>query len=88
MLNQKVSIDCASKKRCLTTGIIHIVGIGGIGMSGIAKILHYDGLTVQGSNISNNSNVESLDNLGITTFVGHCAKNIIGANVLVLSSAI
>ena len=72
----------------LTTKTTHIIGIGGIGMSGIAKLMHYKGLTVQGSNISTNSNVKSLNKLGVRTFIGHCAKNIVGADLLVISSAI
>ena len=49
-------------------GIIHFIGIGGIGMSGIAEILHQSGYHVQGSDISQNKNIERLTKLGIKIF--------------------
>ncbi|MCL2473998.1 MAG: UDP-N-acetylmuramate--L-alanine ligase [Alphaproteobacteria bacterium] len=71
-----------------TVGILHFVGIGGIGMSGIAEILHNLGYTVQGSDLSVNANVKRLQEKGINIFIGHDAKNIENANVLVISSAV
>ena len=68
--------------------IIHFVGIGGIGMSGIAEILHSLGFTIQGSDLSRSSNVERLEKLGIKTFIGHDAINVENANIVVYSSAI
>ncbi len=68
--------------------IIHFIGIGGIGMSGIAEILHSLGFTIQGSDLSRSSNVERLENLGIKTFIGHDAANVKNANIVVYSSAI
>ncbi len=68
--------------------VIHFVGIGGIGMSGIAEILHSLGFTIQGSDLVRSSNVERIEKLGIKTFIGHNASNIIGADVVVYSSAI
>lgn len=67
---------------------IHFIGIGGIGMSGIAEILHSLGFTVQGSDLAKSSNVERMEKLGIKTFVGHDASNINNANIVVYSSAI
>src|SRR6478752_2688709 len=69
-------------------GSIHFVGIGGIGMSGIAEVLHNLGYKVQGSDASDNANVRRLADKGIRTFVGHAAENIEGAEVVVVSTAI
>ncbi|MCX7318697.1 MAG: UDP-N-acetylmuramate--L-alanine ligase [Hyphomicrobiales bacterium] len=68
-------------------GPIHFVGIGGIGMSGIAEVLCNLGYTVQGSDASENANVNRLREKGITIHVGHTAENISGADVLVVSTA-
>lgn len=70
------------------TGIIHFVGIGGIGMSGIAEILHNQGYKVQGSDVADNANTERLKKLGIQTFVGHKAEHVHNAGLIVVSSAI
>ena len=67
---------------------IHFVGIGGIGMSGIAEILHNQGYSVQGSDLSENNNIKRLRSIGIPIFIGHDSNNIRGAQVLVVSSAI
>jgi UDP-N-acetylmuramate--alanine ligase len=69
-------------------GAIHFVGIGGIGMSGIAEVLHNLGHKVQGSDASDGANVKRLREKGITCFVGHAAKNLGEAEVLVVSTAI
>ena len=69
-------------------GPIHFVGIGGIGMSGIAEVLCNRGYTVQGSDASENANVNRLREKGITIHVGHTAENVSGADVLVVSTAI
>src|SRR6476660_2701488 len=69
-------------------GPIHFVGIGGIGMSGIAEVLRNLGYTVQGSDVADSANVKRLREQGITVGIGHEAKNIAGAEVLVVSSAI
>lgn len=72
----------------LDIGIIHFVGIGGIGMSGIAEVLHNIGYTVQGSDIAESANVQRLRGLGIPVVVGHAAENVTGVAVIVVSSAI
>jgi UDP-N-acetylmuramate--alanine ligase len=69
-------------------GPIHFVGIGGIGMSGIAEVLCNLGYTVQGSDASEGANVGRLRQKGITVTVGHRAENVAGANVVVVSTAI
>src|ERR1700688_1681157 len=58
----------------LSIGLIHFTGIGGIGMSGIAEILHNLGYKVQGSDLSDNANVKRLRDKGITVSVGHKAE--------------
>jgi UDP-N-acetylmuramate--alanine ligase len=69
-------------------GAIHFVGIGGIGMSGIAEILQNLGYTVQGSDIGDSANVQRLRRQGVAVAIGHAAKNLGKARVVVLSSAI
>ena len=72
----------------LDIGLIHFVGIGGIGMSGIAEILHNLGYQVQGSDIAESANVKRLRELGIEVHIGHAAENVAGAKVVVISSAV
>lgn len=67
---------------------VHFVGIGGIGMSGIAEILLNQGFTVSGSDMNASDNTERLKNLGIEICIGHKAENIEGADVVVYSSAV
>ena len=72
----------------LSIGPIHFVGIGGIGMSGIAEVLRNLGYQVQGSDVAENANVKRLRGLGITVRIGHAADNLGNAGVVVVSSAI
>jgi UDP-N-acetylmuramate--alanine ligase len=67
---------------------IHIVGIGGIGMSAIAEILHAKGYTVQGSDQKDSANVRRLRAKGVRAFVGHDAVNLVGARYVVISTAV
>ena len=67
---------------------IHFVGIGGIGMSGIAEVLLTLGFKVSGSDLKRSSVTDRLSNLGAITFEGHRAENVTGAEVVVTSSAI
>lgn len=69
-------------------GLVHFVGIGGIGMSGIAEVLHNLGYDVQGSDQSDSANVKRLRDKGITVHIGHRAENLGDAEVVVASSAI
>lgn len=69
-------------------GTVHFVGIGGIGMSGIAEVMHNLGYSVQGSDISANANVVRLQELGIPVAVGQKAENLADATVIVVSTAI
>jgi len=72
----------------LNIGKLHFVGIGGIGMSGIAEILHNLGYEVQGSDIAESANVQRLRDLGIHVHIGHAAENVAEASVVVISSAV
>ncbi|MEE2661476.1 MAG: UDP-N-acetylmuramate--L-alanine ligase [Pseudomonadota bacterium] len=72
----------------LDVGTIHFVGIGGIGMSGIAETLHNLGYSVQGSDIANSGNTRRLRALGVKIQITHNAANINGAQVVVTSSAL
>jgi len=69
-------------------GPIHFVGIGGIGMSGIAEVLANLGYRVTGSDVADSANVKRLRDQGIAVAIGHKAANLDGADVLVVSSAI
>jgi UDP-N-acetylmuramate--alanine ligase len=72
----------------LSIGTIHFVGIGGIGMSGIAEVLHNLGYTVQGSDLNDSANVRRLRECGIPVALGHDAANLGSAQVVVVSSAV
>jgi len=71
-----------------TIGPLHFVGIGGIGMSGIAEVLHNLGYRIQGSDLASSANVRRLVDLGIPVAIGHDARNLGAAEVVVTSSAV
>ena len=75
-------------KRPENLGIIHFIGIGGIGMSGIAEILVQSGYLVQGSDIKASNNTKRLEKLGIEVFIGQRKSNILNAKIIVVSTAI
>lgn len=72
----------------LDLGKLHFVGIGGIGMSGIAEVLKNLGYAVQGSDIAESANVHRLRAMGIDVAIGHRAENVGDAEVVVISSAV
>ena len=76
------------KIKIAKTEIIHFVGIGGIGMSGLALIMKSMGFKVQGSDIYSNKNIDRLKKNNIKIFIGHNKRNIKRATILVISSAI
>ncbi|MEO1729224.1 MAG: UDP-N-acetylmuramate--L-alanine ligase, partial [Pseudomonadota bacterium] len=69
-------------------GTIHFVGIGGIGMSGIAEVMHNLGYKVQGSDIAEGASVERLRGRGIAVHIGHAKENVDGVAVVVTSTAV
>lgn len=80
-----INAENIMKKICKN---IHFVGIGGIGMSGIAEVLHNLGYNVQGSDIAENYNITRLKKLGIKIYLNHDKNNIKDADVIVKSTAI
>jgi UDP-N-acetylmuramate--alanine ligase len=72
----------------LNIGTIHFVGIGGIGMSGIAEVLHNLHYKVQGSDQAENANVQRLRAMGIQVVIGHRAENVDNVQAVVISSAV
>ena len=76
------------KIKLAKTELIHFVGIGGIGMSGLALIMKELGFKIQGSDISFNKNIERLKKNKIKVFIGHKKQNIKKSTILVISSAI
>jgi UDP-N-acetylmuramate--alanine ligase len=67
---------------------IHFVGIGGSGMCGIAEVLHNQGYRITGSDLSESRSVQRLQSLGIKVFIGHAVDNVVGADVVVRSTAV
>ena len=72
-----------SKKRRL-----HFVGIGGIGMSGIARLFHEKGYTISGSDSKRSSITDELSEKNIVIHIGHSADHIANAEVVIISSAV
>ena len=68
--------------------VIHFIGIGGIGMSGLAQIMNNMGFAVQGSDLNKNKNTERLTKLGIKVYYGHHKRNLKKATLIVISSAV
>ena len=81
-------MSAAATKLPLDVGAIHFVGIGGIGMSGIAEVLLNHGYQVQGSDLKRSKITDRLESLGATVFEGQNADNLENAHVVVISSAI
>jgi UDP-N-acetylmuramate--alanine ligase len=70
------------------TRALHFIGIGGIGMSGIAEVLHQSGFKVQGADITESYNTKRLQSLGISVFIGHDVKNLSKVQAVVISTAV
>src|ERR1700742_3979601 len=83
-----MTLEIASMRLPREIGPIHFVGIGGIGMSGIAEVLCNLGYTVQGSDAADSGNVARLREKGVKVSVGHKTENVDGADVVVVSTAI
>lgn len=67
---------------------LHFVGVGGIGMSGIAEVLYHQGYSVSGSDLSSSDLTERLKSIGMNIFIGHDASHVQDARVVVISSAV
>jgi UDP-N-acetylmuramate--alanine ligase len=72
----------------LDIGTVHFIGIGGIGMSGIAEVMHNLGYSVKGSDLADSANVKRLRGLGVEVAIGHAAEHLGDASVVVVSSAV
>ena len=68
--------------------VVHFIGIGGIGMSGLAQIMKNMGFVIQGSDLSRNKNTERLIKLGAKVFFGHHKSNLKKSTIIVISSAV
>lgn len=88
MANRKLNALPIGGSLPLSVGVLHFVGIGGIGMSGIAEVLHNLGYQVQGSDASESYNTKRLEQQGIKIFIGHAQEHVKQASVVVISSAI
>ena len=89
MVEQAVAaLEMTDKIKLAKTENIHFIGIGGIGMSGLAIIMKGLGFKVQGSDKNFNKNLERLRNNKINYFIGHKKKNILKSTIIVVSSAI
>jgi len=90
MSSDKQSIKTASwdvpEMRRIRT--IHFVGIGGVGMCGIAEVLINQGYRITGSDLRPSANTQRLEDLGAKIFIGHAAEQVIGADVIVVSTAV
>ncbi len=88
LVNERAICMTGATKLPVNVGPIHFVGIGGIGMSGIAEVLLNHGYTIQGSDLKATKITQRLVELGATVFEGQRAENLAGAQVVVISSAI
>ncbi len=88
-MNKKFRAFTAGNRMPLDMGVLHFVGIGGIGMSGIAEVLHNLGYQVQGSDMADSATVERLRAHGMNIMIGeHRAEHVQGASAVVISSAV
>lgn len=85
MIEAKFQYDIPTMRRIQN---IHFIGVGGVGMSGIAEVLNNQGYSVSGSDLKGSAVTERLASLGIEIFVGHRESNVKNAHVIVVSSAI
>src|SRR3954447_15843754 len=85
-VERRAAPDRRDRMRRINT--IHFVGIGGSGMGGIAEVLINLGYAVQGSDLKENAITQHLARIGARISIGHVAENIVGADVVVVSSAI
>jgi len=88
--DKKIAADPRKIKIRLPFGVgaMHFVGIGGIGMSGIAEVMHNLGYEVRGSDVVDGSNVQRLRDKGIDIVIGHSPDNVAGAEAVIISTAI
>ncbi|WP_196157049.1 UDP-N-acetylmuramate--L-alanine ligase [Reinekea sp. G2M2-21] len=83
--NQKTGFPIPEMRRIKR---IHFIGIGGVGMCGIAEVLLNQGYQISGSDLKNSATVERLQSIGVDVFIGHRESNVVGSDVVVVSSAV
>ncbi len=83
-----VEVSPLIKSQMRRVRTMHFIGIGGVGMGGIAEVMHHLGFTVTGSDLSTNALTERLTKLGVKVFNGHAAENVKYADVVVVSTAV
>jgi len=76
------------KSRMRRVGVLHFVGIGGVGMGGIAEVMHHLGFRVSGSDLGSNALTARLVGLGVDIKLGHAAEHAEDADVVVISTAV
>ncbi|WCN11429.1 UDP-N-acetylmuramate--L-alanine ligase [Marinomonas mediterranea] len=85
MIESKFQYDIPAMRRIQK---VHFIGIGGVGMCGIAEVLHNQGYRVTGSDIKTSSTTQRLEDMGICVYIGHKEENVFDAHVIVVSTAI
>ncbi|MFI8620047.1 MULTISPECIES: UDP-N-acetylmuramate--L-alanine ligase [unclassified Marinomonas] len=85
MIVNKFQYDIPTMRRIQN---IHFIGIGGVGMCGIAEVLHNQGYSVSGSDLKASATTDRLSEMGIKVYVGHQAENVFDAHVIVVSTAV
>lgn len=85
MIDNKAQYDIPTMRRIQN---IHFIGIGGVGMCGIAEVLHNQGYQVSGSDLKSSAVTERLEEMGIKVYFGHEEENVFDAHVIVVSTAI
>ncbi len=88
MANVKKNIPVIAVPEMRRIHRIHFVGIGGVGMCGIAEVLLNQGYQISGSDIRSSPVTDRLDSLGVKVFIGHASHNVVGADVVVISTAV
>jgi UDP-N-acetylmuramate--alanine ligase len=87
-MDLKITVYIQGRKMFERYRVIHFIGIGGIGMSGIAEVLYNLGYEVTGSDLKDSETVERLRGMGMKVYIGHRPENINSAHVVVISSAV
>jgi len=83
-----IDISPVVKSQMRRVRAMHFIGIGGVGMGGIAEVMHHLGFKVSGSDLNANALTERLEKLGVSVVRGHAANNVENADVVVVSTAV
>lgn len=83
-----IDISPLVKSQMRRVRAMHFIGIGGVGMGGIAEVMHHLGFRVSGSDLNSNALTQRLSDLGVSVVLGHAAENVDNADVIVISTAV